>query len=201
MCAQMIIVLWPAPETGFKLFLIFLLSPQDLTIPESSTVKRVMTGTVAGFKWPPSVSEVRSLATSRIWVCGSKSRAFCLVVKQRDLIFLCQNILQHNKAEQYPRQFRNMLGSEISVSVELFVDSHLTCCTNFYTSCFKSISETDFPKLEMMWIVSPCLNTITWGDSFMVSFDFPHKQLLKTFRFCWINEWSVKQSKGSVIPG
>ncbi|XP_071300761.1 cytokine-like nuclear factor N-PAC isoform X4 [Agelaius tricolor] len=30
---------------------------QDLTIPESSTVKRVMTGTVAGFKWPPSVSE------------------------------------------------------------------------------------------------------------------------------------------------
>uniref|UniRef100_A0A803YFA7 Cytokine-like nuclear factor N-PAC n=1 Tax=Meleagris gallopavo TaxID=9103 RepID=A0A803YFA7_MELGA len=33
---------------------------QDLTIPESSTVKRVMTGTVAGFKWPPSVSEVRN---------------------------------------------------------------------------------------------------------------------------------------------
>ncbi|XP_053814070.1 cytokine-like nuclear factor N-PAC isoform X2 [Vidua chalybeata] len=30
---------------------------QDLTIPESSTVKRVMTGAVAGFKWPPSVSE------------------------------------------------------------------------------------------------------------------------------------------------
>ncbi|XP_044301597.1 putative oxidoreductase GLYR1 isoform X13 [Varanus komodoensis] len=30
---------------------------QDLTIPESSTVKRMMTGTVAGFKWPPSVSE------------------------------------------------------------------------------------------------------------------------------------------------
>ncbi|XP_057238798.1 cytokine-like nuclear factor N-PAC isoform X7 [Malurus melanocephalus] len=30
---------------------------QDLTIPESSTVKRVMTGTVAGFKWPPSVNE------------------------------------------------------------------------------------------------------------------------------------------------
>ncbi|XP_042654400.1 putative oxidoreductase GLYR1 isoform X5 [Tyto alba] len=30
---------------------------QDLTIPESSTVKRVMTGTVAGFKWPPNVSE------------------------------------------------------------------------------------------------------------------------------------------------
>ncbi|XP_069726264.1 cytokine-like nuclear factor N-PAC isoform X3 [Phaenicophaeus curvirostris] len=30
---------------------------QDLTIPESSTVKRVMTGTVAGFKWPPGVSE------------------------------------------------------------------------------------------------------------------------------------------------
>ncbi|XP_030341111.1 putative oxidoreductase GLYR1 isoform X3 [Strigops habroptila] len=30
---------------------------QDLTIPESSTVKRVMTGTVAGFKWPPTVSE------------------------------------------------------------------------------------------------------------------------------------------------
>ncbi|KAI1233964.1 hypothetical protein IHE44_0004420 [Lamprotornis superbus] len=30
---------------------------KDLTIPESSTVKRVMTGTVAGFKWPPSVSE------------------------------------------------------------------------------------------------------------------------------------------------
>ncbi|KAM9372613.1 cytokine-like nuclear factor N-PAC isoform 2-T2 [Phaethornis superciliosus] len=30
---------------------------QDLTIPESSTVKRVMAGTVAGFKWPPSVSE------------------------------------------------------------------------------------------------------------------------------------------------
>lgn len=36
----------------------FLVSPQDLTIPESSTVKRMMTGTVAGFKWPPSVSEV-----------------------------------------------------------------------------------------------------------------------------------------------
>ncbi|XP_074821658.1 cytokine-like nuclear factor N-PAC isoform X5 [Natator depressus] len=30
---------------------------KDLTIPESSTVKRVMTGTVAGFKWPPGVSE------------------------------------------------------------------------------------------------------------------------------------------------
>ncbi|XP_057238794.1 cytokine-like nuclear factor N-PAC isoform X3 [Malurus melanocephalus] len=30
---------------------------KDLTIPESSTVKRVMTGTVAGFKWPPSVNE------------------------------------------------------------------------------------------------------------------------------------------------
>ncbi|XP_054848397.1 cytokine-like nuclear factor N-PAC isoform X11 [Eublepharis macularius] len=30
---------------------------KDLTIPESSTVKRMMTGTVAGFKWPPSVSE------------------------------------------------------------------------------------------------------------------------------------------------
>ncbi|XP_060116953.1 cytokine-like nuclear factor N-PAC isoform X3 [Heteronotia binoei] len=27
---------------------------KDLTIPESSTVKRMMTGTVAGFKWPPS---------------------------------------------------------------------------------------------------------------------------------------------------
>ncbi|KFQ13428.1 Putative oxidoreductase GLYR1, partial [Leptosomus discolor] len=33
---------------------------KDLTIPESSTVKRVMTGTVAGFKWPPSVSENKS---------------------------------------------------------------------------------------------------------------------------------------------
>lgn len=32
--------------------------PQDLTIPESSTVKRMMPGTVTGFKWPPSVSEV-----------------------------------------------------------------------------------------------------------------------------------------------
>nr|XP_060642554.1 cytokine-like nuclear factor N-PAC isoform X3 [Anolis sagrei ordinatus] len=30
---------------------------KDLTIPESSTVKRMMTGTVAGFKWPPSGSE------------------------------------------------------------------------------------------------------------------------------------------------
>ncbi|XP_066496645.1 cytokine-like nuclear factor N-PAC isoform X4 [Tiliqua scincoides] len=30
---------------------------KDLTIPESSTVKRMMPGTVAGFKWPPSVSE------------------------------------------------------------------------------------------------------------------------------------------------
>ncbi|XP_028561059.1 cytokine-like nuclear factor N-PAC isoform X5 [Podarcis muralis] len=30
---------------------------KDLTIPESSTVKRMMTGTMAGFKWPPSVSE------------------------------------------------------------------------------------------------------------------------------------------------
>ncbi|XP_067317552.1 cytokine-like nuclear factor N-PAC isoform X4 [Anolis sagrei] len=30
---------------------------KDLTIPESSTVKRIMTGTVAGFKWPPSGSE------------------------------------------------------------------------------------------------------------------------------------------------
>ncbi|KAH0631795.1 hypothetical protein JD844_019610, partial [Phrynosoma platyrhinos] len=30
---------------------------KDLTIPESSTVKRMMTGTVAGFKWPSSVSE------------------------------------------------------------------------------------------------------------------------------------------------
>ncbi|KAM6424035.1 cytokine-like nuclear factor N-PAC isoform 4-T4 [Liasis olivaceus] len=30
---------------------------KDLTIPESSTVKRMMTGTVAGFKWPQSVSE------------------------------------------------------------------------------------------------------------------------------------------------
>ncbi|KAJ7305722.1 hypothetical protein JRQ81_010088 [Phrynocephalus forsythii] len=30
---------------------------KDLTIPESSTVKRMMSGTVAGFKWPPGVSE------------------------------------------------------------------------------------------------------------------------------------------------
>lgn len=59
-CAHTINVLWPAAEPGCKLFLILLLSPQDLTIPESSTVKRVMTGTVAGFKWPPSVSEVRN---------------------------------------------------------------------------------------------------------------------------------------------
>ncbi|XP_008115004.1 cytokine-like nuclear factor N-PAC isoform X5 [Anolis carolinensis] len=30
---------------------------KDLTIPESSTVKRMMTGTVAGFKWPPGGGE------------------------------------------------------------------------------------------------------------------------------------------------
>ncbi|XP_032086254.1 putative oxidoreductase GLYR1 isoform X4 [Thamnophis elegans] len=30
---------------------------KDTTIPESSTVKKMMTGTMAGFKWPPSVSE------------------------------------------------------------------------------------------------------------------------------------------------
>uniref|UniRef100_A0A670YJH5 Cytokine-like nuclear factor N-PAC n=4 Tax=Colubroidea TaxID=34989 RepID=A0A670YJH5_PSETE len=30
---------------------------QDTTIPESSTVKKMMTGTMAGFKWPQSVSE------------------------------------------------------------------------------------------------------------------------------------------------
>ncbi|KAJ6659721.1 hypothetical protein lerEdw1_018436 [Lerista edwardsae] len=34
---------------------------KDLTIPESSTVKRMMPGTVAGFKWPPSVSEFATL--------------------------------------------------------------------------------------------------------------------------------------------
>lgn len=66
MCAHMITLLWPAAEPGCKLFLILLLSPQDLTIPESSTVKRVMTGTVAGFKWPPSVSEVRNFMTYMI---------------------------------------------------------------------------------------------------------------------------------------
>lgn len=66
LCAHMINVLWPATEPGCKLFLLLLLSPQDLTIPESSTVKRVMTGTVAGFKWPPSASEVRNFTTHAI---------------------------------------------------------------------------------------------------------------------------------------
>lgn len=65
--AHTINVLSPATEPGSELFLILLLSPQDLTIPESSTVKRVMTGTVAGFKWPPSVSEVRNFTTYAIW--------------------------------------------------------------------------------------------------------------------------------------
>ena len=32
--------------------------PQDLTIPESSTVKGVMAGPMAAFKWQPTVSEV-----------------------------------------------------------------------------------------------------------------------------------------------
>lgn len=180
----MMIMLWPALEPGFKLFLIILLSPQDLTIPESSTVKRVMTGTVAGFKWPPSVSEVRSFTTSRIWVCGSKSRAFCLAVKQPDLIFLCQNILQHNKAEQYPRQFRNMLGNEISVSVELFADSHLTCCTNVYTTCFKSIFGNDFSNMEVVWTVCPCLNTITWSAFIWFSSQAAFQNLLILLNKC-----------------
>ncbi|XP_065414832.1 cytokine-like nuclear factor N-PAC isoform X13 [Chrysemys picta bellii] len=49
---------------------------QDLTIPESSTVKRVMTGTVAGFKWPPGVSEPAvcyQAITKKLKVCEEET--------------------------------------------------------------------------------------------------------------------------------
>ncbi|XP_042293637.1 putative oxidoreductase GLYR1 isoform X15 [Sceloporus undulatus] len=49
---------------------------QDLTIPESSTVKRMMTGTVAGFKWPPSVSEPAvcyQAITKKLKVCEEET--------------------------------------------------------------------------------------------------------------------------------
>uniref|UniRef100_A0A493TQT0 Cytokine-like nuclear factor N-PAC n=1 Tax=Anas platyrhynchos platyrhynchos TaxID=8840 RepID=A0A493TQT0_ANAPP len=49
---------------------------KDLTIPESSTVKRVMTGTVAGFKWPPSVSEPAvcyQAITKKLKVCEEET--------------------------------------------------------------------------------------------------------------------------------
>ncbi|XP_039348616.1 putative oxidoreductase GLYR1 isoform X9 [Mauremys reevesii] len=49
---------------------------QDLTIPESTTVKRVMTGTVAGFKWPPGVSEPAvcyQAITKKLKVCEEET--------------------------------------------------------------------------------------------------------------------------------
>ncbi|XP_078237613.1 cytokine-like nuclear factor N-PAC isoform X12 [Pogona vitticeps] len=49
---------------------------QDLTIPESSTVKRMMTGTVAGFKWPPGVSEPTvcyQAITKKLKVCEEET--------------------------------------------------------------------------------------------------------------------------------
>ncbi|XP_067317550.1 cytokine-like nuclear factor N-PAC isoform X2 [Anolis sagrei] len=49
---------------------------KDLTIPESSTVKRIMTGTVAGFKWPPSGSEPAvcyQTITKKLKVCEEET--------------------------------------------------------------------------------------------------------------------------------
>uniref|UniRef100_A0A7M4F789 Cytokine-like nuclear factor N-PAC n=1 Tax=Crocodylus porosus TaxID=8502 RepID=A0A7M4F789_CROPO len=49
---------------------------KDLTIPESSTVKKVMTGTVAGFKWPPSVGEPAvcyQAITKKLKVCEEET--------------------------------------------------------------------------------------------------------------------------------
>ncbi|XP_062999426.1 cytokine-like nuclear factor N-PAC isoform X3 [Elgaria multicarinata webbii] len=49
---------------------------KDLTIPESSTVKRMMTGTVAGFKWPPSVNEPAvcyQAITKKLKVCEEET--------------------------------------------------------------------------------------------------------------------------------
>uniref|UniRef100_A0ABM5EZ97 Cytokine-like nuclear factor N-PAC n=1 Tax=Pogona vitticeps TaxID=103695 RepID=A0ABM5EZ97_9SAUR len=49
---------------------------KDLTIPESSTVKRMMTGTVAGFKWPPGVSEPTvcyQAITKKLKVCEEET--------------------------------------------------------------------------------------------------------------------------------
>ncbi|XP_061456430.1 cytokine-like nuclear factor N-PAC isoform X13 [Rhineura floridana] len=46
---------------------------QDLTIPESSTVKRMMTGTVAGFKWPPSPAVCYQAITKKLKVCEEET--------------------------------------------------------------------------------------------------------------------------------
>ncbi|XP_028561073.1 cytokine-like nuclear factor N-PAC isoform X19 [Podarcis muralis] len=46
---------------------------QDLTIPESSTVKRMMTGTMAGFKWPPSPAVCYQAITKKLKVCEEET--------------------------------------------------------------------------------------------------------------------------------
>ncbi|XP_060116958.1 cytokine-like nuclear factor N-PAC isoform X8 [Heteronotia binoei] len=46
---------------------------KDLTIPESSTVKRMMTGTVAGFKWPPSPAVCYQAISKKLKETGSTS--------------------------------------------------------------------------------------------------------------------------------
>ncbi|XP_028561065.1 cytokine-like nuclear factor N-PAC isoform X12 [Podarcis muralis] len=46
---------------------------KDLTIPESSTVKRMMTGTMAGFKWPPSPAVCYQAITKKLKETGSTS--------------------------------------------------------------------------------------------------------------------------------
>ncbi|XP_061456424.1 cytokine-like nuclear factor N-PAC isoform X7 [Rhineura floridana] len=46
---------------------------KDLTIPESSTVKRMMTGTVAGFKWPPSPAVCYQAITKKLKVCEEET--------------------------------------------------------------------------------------------------------------------------------
>ncbi|XP_028561063.1 cytokine-like nuclear factor N-PAC isoform X10 [Podarcis muralis] len=46
---------------------------KDLTIPESSTVKRMMTGTMAGFKWPPSPAVCYQAITKKLKVCEEET--------------------------------------------------------------------------------------------------------------------------------
>ncbi|XP_060116956.1 cytokine-like nuclear factor N-PAC isoform X6 [Heteronotia binoei] len=46
---------------------------KDLTIPESSTVKRMMTGTVAGFKWPPSPAVCYQAISKKLKVCEEET--------------------------------------------------------------------------------------------------------------------------------
>lgn len=152
-------------------FLMSLVSSQDLTIPESSTVKRVMTGTVAGFKWPPSVSEVRNPglalqhSSANLVPRWRLCKTFCLQYEIVEFSLLLKVIslsfCSITKLDSTFGQLVSMLESEIFVLGEQSANSHLTCCMCFCTSDFKNISVTGFPELEKKtWIGSPCLDNV-----------------------------------------